>query len=108
MGTVQVKANLQEQLRVITIYNLDIENVGQGHEYNFRNDAISTIFDGIFYLALIVSEILAFDIFGLEKVGQGHRVQISQWRRFMVNMKIYKSHNTHFCVSSHRLREINI
>ena len=45
----------------------------------------------IFALGLTVSEILAFQIFDLHMVGQGHRVHFSQWRHSMENVKIYKS-----------------
>ena len=41
-------------------------------------------------LLLAISEILAFEIFDLEKVGQSHGVQLSQWRHSMENMKTYK------------------
>ena len=33
----------------------------------------------IFVLALTVSKILTVEIIDLEKVGQGYRVQLSQW-----------------------------
>ena len=45
---------------------------------------------GHFALALTVSEILPFKIVDLEKVGQGHGVQFSQWQQPMANVKIYK------------------
>ena len=44
----------------------------------------------IFALALAVSEILRFQMFGLEKVGQGYGPQLSQWRHSIVNIKSYK------------------
>ena len=42
-------------------------------------------------LALTVSEILTLDSFNLQKVGQGHIIQLSQCCRSMENIKIYKS-----------------
>ena len=44
----------------------------------------------IFVLALIVSEILTFQIYYLEIVGQGHGVQLLQSSNSMANIKIYK------------------
>ena len=60
-------------------------------EYNVRNDAIrwriSTSIKDIvrtFMLSFTASEILTFQMFALEKIGQGHRVQHScdaiRWR----------------------------
>ena len=40
-------------------------------------------------LALTVSEIVTFKIFNLQKVGQGHGVQLSQKRYSMSNIKVY-------------------
>ena len=38
----------------------------------------------LFYvLALIVSEILTFEIFCLKQVGQGHGILLSQWRQWI-------------------------
>ena len=47
-------------------------------------------------LALTISE-----IFDLEKVGQGHIIQLLKWCNSMENIKIYKSHNTLFLASFH-------
>ena len=54
-------------------------------DYAFITDAIRwqisksiKVVSRIFALALTVNEILTFEIFGLEKVGQGHGVQLSQ------------------------------
>ena len=49
-----------------------------------------------FALAFTVSEILTFLIFDLHKVGQDHRVEFSQLRHLMANIKICKSHFLHF------------
>ena len=53
-------------------------------EYNFRNDAIRwqisksiKVVRSIFALALTFSEMLTFQMFNLQKVGQGHGVQLS-------------------------------
>ena len=43
-----------------------------------------------FALALTVFEILTFEIFDLEKVGQGNAVQHWQCRRQIANVEIYK------------------
>ena len=53
----------------------------------------------IFALALTVFEILTFEIFDLEKVGQGHRVQHWHCRRQIANVKIYKRNFLHFWFS---------
>ena len=39
---------------------------------------------------LAVSDILASEIFDLEEVFQGHKVQHLEWRQSMANIKIYK------------------
>ena len=44
----------------------------------------------MFALAFSFSRILQFQMFDLDKVGQGHWVQISQWYHSLANIKIYK------------------
>ena len=41
-------------------------------------------------LALTVSKILMFKNVDFEKIGQGHRVQLSQCRYSVTNVNIYK------------------
>ena len=43
----------------------------------------------MFAVALTINEILIFEILYLEKVGQGHGLQLSQWRHSMANIKIF-------------------
>ena len=43
-----------------------------------------------FAQTLTVSDALIFEIFHLEKVGQGHGVKHSHWRHLTANIKIYK------------------
>ena len=50
----------------------------------------------IFALALTISEILAFQIFDLEKLGQGQGVQFLQLRHSMANIKVNKSRLIYF------------
>ena len=57
---------------------------------------------------LTVFEILTFETFDLEKLGQSQRVQHSQWWYSMANVEIYKCHLLQFCASLHRFREIDI
>ena len=45
----------------------------------------------IFAPTLAIFEILTFEIFYLENLDQGHRVQLSQWRRSMANIKFIKA-----------------
>ena len=52
-----------------------------------------------FALALTVSEISFFFIFGLQILGQGHGVQFSQLHHSMANVKIYKR-LAHICALS--------
>ena len=47
-------------------------------------------------------KILTFEIFDLEKVGQGHEVQHWQCRSQITNVKIYKRHFLHFLLLSPR------
>ena len=93
-----------------------LKKVGQGHGVN--SIFAMRLFDGkykklqktpIFYsLALNISEILTFQIVYLQKVGQGHEVQFSQWGHSMANIKIYKSRSVYFYVSSNLFRDINV
>ena len=53
----------------------------------------------VFALALTVFEILTFEIFDLEKVGQSHGVQNWPCRRQIANVRINKSHFLHFLFS---------
>ena len=53
----------------------------------------------MFELALMVSEILMFQICYFQKVGQGHEYIFSQCRCSMANVKIYKSRLMHFHAS---------
>ena len=59
-------------------------------EYNIPNDA----FDGerviwrIFAIVLTVSEILTFHICVLHNLGQGHKVQRSQWSYSMAYINL--------------------
>ena len=46
--------------------------------------------------ALTVFEILKFEMFDLEKVGQGYGVQHRQCRRQIANVKNYKRHFLNF------------
>ena len=64
--------------------------------------------NGNFALALIDNEILTFQIFDFEKVCQGRRLELSQWRHLMANLKIYKSRMTRFGASSRRSEDTNI
>ena len=50
-------------------------------------------FPHIIAQAFPVNEILTFKILYLEKVGQGHGLQLSQWRHSMANIKIIKRHS---------------
>ena len=52
-----------------------------------------------FSLAVTVFEIFIFEIFDLEKVGQGHGVQHWQYRSLIANVKIYKHHFFKFWIS---------
>ena len=62
----------------------------------------------IFMLALTVFEILRFEMFVDENVGQGHRVQHLQWFNLMTNINLCKSNSMHFYASSHRLGDIKV
>ena len=53
-----------------------------------------------FELALTVSDILTFQMFELQKVGQGHGIYISQCCPSMANIKIYTSSLMHFSLLS--------
>ena len=55
------------------------------------------------YFSPFMSDILKFEIVDLNNLGQGHGVQ-----HFIANIKLYKYPITHFCASSHHLRDINI
>ena len=61
-----------------------------------------------FALALTVFEILPFEIFDIEELGQGQRVQHSQLCHSMANVEIYKYHLLQFRISFHRFRDIDI
>ena len=68
-------------------------------EHNNHNGAIrwristsAKVIWQIFAKALTVSQILKFKICQLENVGQGHRVQHSQWSHSMTNINIYENH----------------
>ena len=51
----------------------------------------------IFALAIAVTEMATFQFFYLEKkLGQGHELQLSQWRHSMANIKVYKRYLLHF------------
>ena len=50
----------------------------------------------LFTLSLTISEILRFEMFDLENVGQGHLVQHSQWNHLVANINFYKSQSPHF------------
>ena len=52
--------------------------------------------------------IFTFEIFDLEKPGQGQRVQHSQWCHSIANIEIYKFRLLQFCASIHRVQDINI
>ena len=58
----------------------------------------------MFVLALTVSDIL-FQMFNLEKVGQGHGAQLSQWCHSTATINIYINLRM-FCTSSHHFRYI--
>ena len=69
----------------------------------------------IFKLALTVSQILACETVDLvvvvvivEKICQGHGLQLSQWQLSMAPIKIYKSCIVHFCARFNRFRDISI
>ena len=93
--------------RYLHLKYLTLQNSVKTTEYHIRNGPnrwqISTCIQVIpehvllaLLLAFIVFEILTFEIFDLEKVGEGHGVQHSQCRSQIVNVKIYKCQFLHF------------
>ena len=97
-GVVQVEANLMKELSVHLHYR------------KIKMLLKREIFKVISHVALAhaFSEILKFQIFNHEKVGQGHWVQLSQWYHSLANNQIFKSCSVHFCARSHRSSDINI
>ena len=100
-NVIQVKGNLLKQLS--DYFQFWPGNEGQGLGVHFRNEAIRwqiskfiNLIFGIFALALIISEILTFQIFYLGKVGHGLGVQLLQWWYSMANIKICKRYTLHF------------
>ena len=79
----------------INIHNMGLWKGGQGDGVLLKigtiwlqlqiSKSVKTVWP-IFKLALTISEILAFEIFDLANVGQGHRVQLSQWCHSMANI----------------------
>ena len=57
-------------------------------------------------LALIVSEILTFYIFDLQKIGEGDGVQFSQLLHSMTNVIIYNKRHPHIFALALTLSEI--
>ena len=62
------------------------------------------VVQGIFAIALTISEILTFEIFNHQKVGKRHLVQFFA----MTNEKICKKLPTHFCASSYHFSDIKL
>ena len=58
-------------------------------------------------LAFIISEILAFVIFGLQKVGQGHKSTIFAMTPFADKYQMLEKIQHIFHTSSHRFRDVN-
>ena len=62
----------------------------------------------MFVRALIVSQILTFQILDLENVGKYRRVQHSQWHHSVTNINLYESRSMHFYASIHRFRDVKV
>ena len=62
----------------------------------------------IFALALIVAEMLTFNMFDLENVSQGHQAQLLQLCHLMSNINIYKYRLTYLCANIHHFRGNNV
>ena len=50
-------------------------------------------------LARTVFEILTFQIFDLQNLGQGHQLHNLQWCHSVANINLYKSHSSHFTLA---------
>ena len=50
-------------------------------------------------MALTVFEILTFEIYDFENLGEDHELQHLQFSRWMVNINLYKSHDTAFSLA---------
>ena len=61
-----------------------------------------------FYAIFSVFEILTFQTFDLESLGQRSPDTTLTWRHSMANINLYMSHSPNFCADSYRLRNINI
>ena len=75
-------------------------------EYNICSEAVQwsiptsiTVTACIFKLAFAVYEVLTFEVFVLENLGNGHKVQHSQSSHSMANISVYKSHNWVFSLA---------
>ena len=73
----------------------DLENKVKVTEYNICSDAIRwriptsiKVAALVFILTVSVSEILRFNIFDLENVGQGQNAKFMQWHHSMANAQL--------------------
>ena len=58
-------------------------------------------------LALVHTIFVILTIYWPWRLGQGQRVQHSQWFYSMVNVEIYQCHLLQFCASFHRFRDMD-
>ena len=82
--------------KILTYQNFDLQKVCQGHIVQFYNENIRWIISKstkvipcIFMPAVTISEIVMFQIFYLQNVGQRHGIQCLQWGHSMANVKIF-------------------
>ena len=73
-----------------------------------NNKTSMKVLERILTPAIAVSDILMFQNFYLEYIGQGHWVKHAQWCDSTVNINVYGSHATHLCANSSRFRDINV
>ena len=69
--------------------------VGNGNIHIYKSRSVD------FALAFTISDIIAFEMFDIQKLGQAHAVQFSRLLHSISNVRIYKCF-TYFCASSHR------
>ena len=108
----QVQMYIDIFVLVLTVRDTDVSNSWPSKS---RSSSHSTMmpFDGKyqlraihFALALTVSEIFTFQNGDFQKIGQGHRVQLSQCFYSIAKIKIYRSRPIRFCVSSNCCSDI--
>ena len=101
---------ISQILATLTLTNIDLENVGQGHGVKCAqschcktNINVCKSHNPHFYFSSHCF-ILMFQMFELENLGQGHRVQHSQRWCSVANTNLYTSQQA-FYASSHRFRD---